>query len=575
MESIGSEARSLAEEEMLELERQGCEAEDWAMVKVAHDFSPRGFVSVIFKGSCFLSPLTQPCWDGERHWPSVVKEVELCRVRLAPNVHISRSGLLEDCVVGRGAIIFNCGRLLGSGASLWPVGIDVGNEMGGRKLWLSPEMTSVEAKLQSEQPSRADACFREAKAHFGDVIKGQSWLDQDCTITDVPLSKGVLLSEGTRVSGASLLDGVIALGSPEQPVVIGSGSQVQRSILQWGSVVDGAAQVTAALIGDGCHVGAAAVVEQAFIGHSGGFGKGEVTACVMGPFVAMHHQSLAIGLVWPQGRGNVAYGAKLGSNHTGKCPDQEAFPGEGCFFGLSCALKFPVHLHRAPYSLFAAGVEVPPMRLELPFSLVLPPKPGGSGRAAGLNQIEPAWVLSENLYTLVRSELKFAQRLKSRREPFDSSWLREDTVRLMDQARAKLMALPRDEAWLVAREWPGLGEGVLSRSSVQKAIFLYQRFGDIYALESVLRDPESPWVQRLVEQGLDCEDRALLEKKQVEALGWQLAAIERSRAKDFSRGHRICDDYDEVHVPMDQDPLVLAWREKLSLAQLKVKMNMA
>lgn len=31
--------------------------------------------------------------------------------------------------------------------------------------------------------------------------------------------------------------------------------------------------------------------------------------------------------LWPEGRGNVAYGANVGSNHTGKLADQEAVPG--------------------------------------------------------------------------------------------------------------------------------------------------------------------------------------------------------------------------------------------------------
>lgn len=570
MRAIGYVSRALTEVERLTLEQQGCEAEDWALVKVDHDFSPRGFASVTFSGECFLSALVEPCWDGERHWPSMVKDVALSRVRLAPNVHISRTGLLEDCVVGSGSVVFNCGRILGADVSVWPVGIKVGNETGGRAMWLSPEMTSAQAKLQSENPLKADIFFAEAQSEFDEFSRGQSWLDRGCHITDVPLSKGVFLAEGTKVSGASLLDGVIAMGDLEQPVQIGSGCQLQRSILQWGSVVDGAAQLTAALISDGSHVGQGAVVEQSFIGHSGGFGKGEVTSCFMGPFVAMHHQSLSIGLVWPAGRGNVAYGANLGSNHTGKSPDQEAFPGEGCFFGLSSSLKFPVHLKLAPYSLIAAGVEVPPMRLELPFSLILPPKPGLSVTSMGLNRIEPAWVLSENLYALVRSELKFTQRLKSRREPFDASWLRADTVQLMDRAREKLMALPLDEDWIVAREWPGLGEGLLSRSSVQKAIDLYQLFGDFFALDCVLRDHDSAWAERLTEQGLDCGDRDVLQRKVVETLEWQLAAIERSRVKDFNRGRRICDDYDLTHVAMDKDPVLVAWREKLLNAQTKV-----
>jgi hypothetical protein len=40
------------------------------------------------------------------------------------------------------------------------------------------------------------------------------------------------------------------------------------------------------------------------------------------PFVGFHHQALLIATIWPSGRGNVSHGASVGSNHTGKAPDQ-------------------------------------------------------------------------------------------------------------------------------------------------------------------------------------------------------------------------------------------------------------
>ena len=49
---------------------------------------------------------------------------------------------------------------------------------------------------------------------------------------------------------------------------------------------------------------------------------------LVGPFVAFHHQALLIAAYWPEGKGNIAYGANVGSNHTGKAPDQEIRPGE-------------------------------------------------------------------------------------------------------------------------------------------------------------------------------------------------------------------------------------------------------
>ena len=71
------------------------------------------------------------------------------------------------------------------------------------------------------------------------------------------------------------------------------------------------------------------VVVDSLIGSNSHIAKGEITACYVGPFVGMHHQSLLIGILWPLGRGNVGYGSNVGSNHTGRIPDQETSVGEG------------------------------------------------------------------------------------------------------------------------------------------------------------------------------------------------------------------------------------------------------
>lgn len=67
----------------------------------------------------------------------------------------------------------------------------------------------------------------------------------------------------------------------------------------------------------------------ALLGPNSGVSEGEISASLVGPFVGFHHQALLIAAMWPAGKGNVGYGANVGSNHTGKAPDQELRPGEG------------------------------------------------------------------------------------------------------------------------------------------------------------------------------------------------------------------------------------------------------
>lgn len=60
--------------------------------------------------------------------------------------------------------------------------------------------------------------------------------------------------------------------------------------------------------------------------------------------------------------GNIAHGAKVGANHTGRVADQEALIGEGVFFGLGSSVKFPVDLTDSAYTLVAAGTALDPQR---------------------------------------------------------------------------------------------------------------------------------------------------------------------------------------------------------------------
>src|SRR5438128_9420533 len=105
-----------------------------------------------------------------------------------------------------------------------------------------------------------------------------------------------------------------------------------------------------------------------------------------------------------EGRVNVAYDANIGSNHTSKAPDQEFRPGEGAFLGLGVNVKFPADFSRAPYTILACGVTTLPQKLMFPFALINIPSTNYPGISLAYNEITPAWLLTDSLYTLKRNE---------------------------------------------------------------------------------------------------------------------------------------------------------------------------
>ena len=212
------------------------------------------------------------------------------------------------------------------------------------------------------------------------------------------------------------------------------GSTVSHALLQWSSTITSQSDAHHVFLMECACVGPHSFTANTIYGPDSHVSGGEVHCTIFGPNANSHHQSLLIGILWPLGRGNVGYGSNVGSNHTGRIPDQETSVGEGTFWGLGCVIKFPVDMTCAPYTIVAAGVQLPPQRITLPFSLIT----DGPG---GMNQLTPGWLLQYSPYTIARSEVKFANRRTAKRHDFYTGWkiLRPGIMDLLVDARDLLL----------------------------------------------------------------------------------------------------------------------------------------
>jgi hypothetical protein len=383
----------------------------------------------------------------------------------------------------------------------------------------------------------------------------------------------------------TLLTDCTLLSNAEEPVQVGSGACLSGSLVQWGCSVDSQGVVQRSVLTEHSHVAGHGKVTQSIIGPNTGIAGGEVVSSLLGPFVGFHHQALLISAIWPEGKGNISYGANVGSNHTSKAPDQECFPGEGAFIGLGVSIKYPTDLSRAPYTIIASGVTTLPQKITLPFSLVMSPTRQAPGISPAYNEIVPAWQLVENMFALKRNEAKFRSRNHARRLAVSCDVFRPQTVDLMRDACRQLRAVAQNRELYTDREIPGCGKNYMSEASRVAAIAAYQFYTRLYALAGlkarlaqvmapggridpslVLNTPSSDLLwehQRLVlveELGVTDAVAGLGELPQM----YQKVAeeVERSKAKDDERGPRIIDDYCEVHVPAAQDALVVrVWEE--------------
>lgn len=582
--------RSLRGQEIQQLERQGNTAEDWARVRVADDFDVARVRNNYFSGHVILGCfIRRVALDGVEMLAGVYNS-RLANCVIGHDALVQDVRLLSRYVVGVDAVLFDCGSIACDARTAFGNGVvlSLGLESGGRDVPVFAEIdVEIAAAVARNRVPREfqDEYARAVAEYTARASSPIGIIEHGALICHTPRVKNSYIGPCTRIDSATLVVESTILSSVNEPAGICSGAQVKNSLLQWGSCVETMALVDHCVLTEHSHAERQAKVSRSLIGPNTGIAEGEVTASLVGPFVNFHHQALLIAAFWPEGKGNVSHGANVGSNHTGKAPDQELRPGEGTFFGLGVNIRFPADFTRAPYTLFASGVSTMPQQLAFPFSLVNTPAASYPDISPAYNEIFPAWLLSDNYFAIKRNEGKYRGRNHARRAQFEFEVLRPEIVDLMRDACRRLENIREIREVYTDKDIEGLGKNFLVEAQRRKALATYRFFIQYYALLGLkdrvrkeLNAAPSPKVFRLLDREsdnarwehqrqilvnelniLDVADGLRELPRMLEAIAH---GVERSKAKDDERGPRIIDDYAAVHVAAHEDPFVRqTWEE--------------
>jgi hypothetical protein len=593
---------ALSRDDVAALEARGNTCADWSRVKVAEGFAPEYVRGTVFAGECRLGRFgaTVDVTQSLR-LPSGIYDSTLVDATVADGALVKDVRMLATTHVGEGAVVFDVGELTGRTGTFFACGraIPLGIEAGGREVALYPEITvPVAARIALDRADgELQSAYREAVGRYVEELSSDiSVVGAGARILHAGALRGVLLGPGTIVDGALRIEDVCVLSAADCPTEIASGAIVIHSILQWGThVTTGAIVVSSALLEHASALKHAKLTDCVW-GPCSLIEKGEATAALVGPLVMQRHQSMLIAAVWPEGRGSLAAGALVGSNHTARSGDQEIRIGEGVFFGLGCRVKMPTDLSRAPYTIVTGDAPLSPQRIDFPFSLVrwasealvreaVAPRPV-------THEILPGWVLAESPYTLVRNAWKHAKRFTAKRSPLchepTPDLLRPEILALIQDARDRLHSAAARNLHTSA-DINGLGACIMTEAARREAVAAYTftlvhrsllglwaRISHCHSLDDVdaavegtePEDSYAAWAfhrAMLLDERPGAHVRSLLE----ELLDMQERferAVESSKQKDDSRGARVIDDYADAHVPASNDPHVLrARRETASL----------
>ncbi|GDY14986.1 hypothetical protein LBMAG53_38640 [Planctomycetota bacterium] len=583
---LGLLLRDLTREEIAVMEDRGCRAESWAQVQVAQDFDCFRVRRSRFQGRCVLGRFT-----GDIEVVAGIKAPSGIFDSTLINCQVGNDGLMENVrfaanlVIEHQAILYDVGSITCSGTAVFGTGQDLplGIETGGREvpLWAECTIDHLAAVARNRHDTAGLEGIRRAVERYRDALRSPvGWVRRGAHVRHTTRIHDAYIGAGALVDHALALDNVALLSSVDEPVQILGGAAVTDSVVQWGAKAAGNAIVRHAVLLEHSGVDQHATVEGSAIGPNTSIAKGEVTASLVGPFVGFHHQSMLIAALWPEGKGNVAHGAMVGSNHTGRAPDQEIWPGEGTFFGLGCAIRFPSDFSEAPYTVIAMGVTTLPQRLSYPFSLItVPVDPVADDRVPrAFPELIPGWGLGANAYGLARAELKFAKRDRSRRHRFDYKVFRPWIMRLVKQARDRLKAVKTPLAVYLDSDLDGLGRNFLREESRLQAIASYDQALVRYALRLLLNEKEGRLtIAGSAEIAHELADEALpglpfpqrmQRLLEIERENAQL--VESSKTRDDERGARIIPGYADAHLPARLDPVVQNAWERVRVTEQRV-----
>ena len=565
--------RHLTEEEIQILEKNGNRSESWDKVMVEADFDPNRIARSSFMGEVYLpkffGTLLLP---GDVSFPTGIYDslVHNCFIE---NALVHKVAMLSNILVRSSAVIQNVGSIISSGKISYMIGnsMHVGNEMGGRKVAVFPEITMelVEAQLFHKPDPEVAAAFdeqlktyREETAFpFGVVGKG-------AVICNTNIIRNSWIGAHARIEGAEKIRNSVVLSSLEEPSHVYDSVILENSNVQKSVTIHTGAEVQGSVLMSRTTVACKAIVKSSIIAPCCHIEEGEVNSSYMGPMTQMHHHSLLIAALWPEGCGNLGYGANVGSNHTGRMPDQEVMPGQGMFFGLGVNIKFPANYRESPFTLIATGLTTLPQRVKFPFSLIRPGDPQLVGVAPRLNEIVPGWNYARNAYALDRNLYKYSLRGKGIVPSTFYSIFSPDTVRYVYDAYQRLQVNTIRDIY-TKEQIDGLGENFMRERIRQQAIKTYQEYMERYALELIitlvvndanLQTQPVKELRRMATNEANKDvmrvvalpetfDELLKRYRQLEKDWYE--RVTHGLDKDNERGRKIFDDYDDAH-PIDK-----------------------
>ena len=460
---LQSTIRSLSENERDCLIRNENSAQSWEHVGVTDGFDPEFIRGCRFFGFVVIGKISKKNSSQVGFYlPQGIYNSTIGNSIIKDDVTINALLYCNFYKIESGVVLHNIGELFttenahfgqGTRADSQYQWINLINENGGRAVLPFTGMTCADAYIWAkyrEDNVLLNRLTEITNTTCAELVVSIGIIGSSTTIKNTKIVTDCNIGESAIINGAELLFNVTIRSTNSERTQIGSGVQLQNTIIGYGNHIDSGSQLVSVITGSAVSIRQTARISHSYIGDNSAIGCCEIAHSLIFPSHGQHHNNSFLIAAMIGGQSNIAAGATIGSNHNSRTNDGELWASRGFWPGLCTSFK-----HNSRFASYTMCVKADyPSELDIPFpfSLILNDIPSNT------LVIIPAYWFSHNMYSFIRSKSKFVKRDKRiiREQHIEHNPLAPDTI---EEIFAAINILEREAGthWYISqkKEIPG------------------------------------------------------------------------------------------------------------------------
>jgi hypothetical protein len=171
------------------------------------------------------------------------------------------------------------------------------------------------------------------------------------------------------------------------------------------------------------------------------------------------------------------------------------------------------------------------------------------GVSPAYNELFPGWVLSDNIFFVMRNASKYRKRNKAKRVAIKYDIFRSEIMEIMIEARNRLREVSESKEYYTEKDISGAGKNYLTETARQKGVETYTWFLKYYALtvfmSQLLGETRDESDYKTANMIMSTELTSVTEKEKIELFVAMDKTVADSvlKCKQRSSRSRIIDDY--------------------------------